>query len=471
MKLVISKNANINYLAKVVDLIEFHPHPDSEVTKLKCAYVDGYNIIIGIDSKPGKYIYFPTSSTINPQLLSFANLYRHSERNSNPEQTGMFEDNGRVKAIKLRGCISEGFLLPVDILCNWIVTNTNIEIPEIELKSNLEFDSIEHNNKNIWICKKYIVERRSYNNSQNRYNKRQKKLKQFDRIIENQFRFHYDTSQIKRCPNVISPDDIISITSKWNGTSHISAYVLTKHPISLIKRIGNFISGRGFKPYEIDYDYVYSSRTVIKNKYYNKNVNPGFYGIDVWGEIDKYLRPYLIKGMTIYCEICGFTPDGKFIQKNYDYGCVPPKNGETYTPEKHFKVRIYRITLTNPDGIVHEFSPSEVQIWCKTHNLHAVDEFYYGYAGDLYPELKQDINGEPMYCEDWFNEFINCLANDKDFYMELKSPDCVNNVPHEGIVIKQDKMKSEAWKLKTFAHLNKEQKELDAGIENIEDNA
>jgi len=216
---------------------------------------------------------------------------------------------------------------------------------------------------------------------------------------------------------------------------------------------------------------VYSSRTVIKNKYYNKNVSPGFYGTDVWGEADKYLRPYLIKGMTIYCEICGFTPDGKFIQKNYDYGCVPPKNGETYTPEKHFKVRIYRITLTNPDGIVHEFSPSEVQIWCKTHNLHAVDEFYYGYAGDLYPELKQDINGEPMYCEDWFNEFINCLANDKDFYMELKSPDCVNNVPHEGIVIKQDKMKSEAWKLKTFAHLNKEQKELDAGIENIEDNA
>lgn len=69
MKLIKSKNANINYLAKIVEINEFHPHSDPEVTKLKCAYVDGYNIIVGIDSKPGKYVYFPTSSTINPQFF------------------------------------------------------------------------------------------------------------------------------------------------------------------------------------------------------------------------------------------------------------------------------------------------------------------------------------------------------------------------------------------------------------------
>ena len=35
--------------------------------------------------------------------------------------------------------------------------------------------------------------------------------------------------------------------------------------------------------------------------------------------------------------------------------------------------------------------------------------------------------------------------------------------------IKKEDMRSRAWKLKCFAFLNGEQKELDAGIENIEE--
>lgn len=113
MKLIKSKNANINYLAKIVDIHQFHSHPDPEVTKLKCVYVDGYNVIVGIDEEPGKYVYFPTNSQINPNLLTYANLYRHSEKNADNSKTGYFQDNGRVTAIKLRGCVSEGFLLPI----------------------------------------------------------------------------------------------------------------------------------------------------------------------------------------------------------------------------------------------------------------------------------------------------------------------------------------------------------------------
>ena len=63
------------------------------------------------------------------------------------------------------------------------------------------------------------------------------------------------------------------------------------------------------------------------------------------------------------------------------------------------------------------------------------------------------------------------MANDKNFYMERNSPSCSNKVPHEGLVIKKEDMRSRAWKLKCFAFLNGEQKELDAGEENIEDNA
>ena len=68
-----------------------------------------------------------------------------------------------------------------------------------------------------------------------------------------------------------------------------------------------------------------------------------------------------------------------------------------------------------------------------------VVEYYYGVAKDLYPELVED--------ENWGLNFIESLANDKRFYMEMDSPECNNKVPHEGIVIRVEDMKPKAVKL------------------------
>ena len=38
--------------------------------------------------------------------------------------------------------------------------------------------------------------------------------------------------------------------------------------------------------------------------------------------------------------------------------------------------------------------------------------------------------------------------------MECNSPECNNKVPHEGIVIKKDNMRSEAFKLKSFKFIS-----------------
>lgn len=206
---------------------------------------------------------------------------------------------------------------------------------------------------------------------------------------------------------------------------------------------------------------MYASRTVIKNKYYNKNVSSGFYGVDVWASADAIVRPWLRKGMTIYYEIVGFLANGGYIQKGYDYGCIPPKEGDVYQHGVHFKVLVYRITETNVDGNVHEFSALEVQQWCKNAGLTPVNQYYYGYAADLYNDL--DIS------EHWNENFLHRLANDPIFFMEMDSPTCDNKVPHEGLVIKVENMKSEAFKLKCFKFLDKEGKALDKGEANIED--
>ncbi len=285
------------------------------------------------------------------------------------------------------------------------------------------------------------------------------------------------TTLIKKCPNVIKPNDLISITEKVHGTSTIHARVLCKQPLNWKQKIAKWLTGEEFNTY----DYLYSSRSVVKNRHYNKNVTAGYYGVDVWAEADKIIKPYLIKGMTIYAEIVGYLPNGGYIQKDYDYGCEVPSTTNKfpdgasrshyiantdgthtkYMHGKHFKILVYRITMTNVDGIVHEFSAREVQQYCEYVGLISVTQYYYGLAKDLYPELNE--------AEHWSENFISKLANDKRFYMEMNSPTCNNKVPHEGVVIKVENMKSEAFKLKCFAFLDKEGKALDKGESNIED--
>lgn len=249
-----------------------------------------------------------------------------------------------------------------------------------------------------------------------------------------------------------------------HNTSSIFSYVLCKQKLNWKQKIAKYLTGHEFNKY----DYLYASRTVIKNQYIMKEAEKtgnvyhvGFYGCDIWGEAFKIVKSHLIKGMTVYAEIVGYTSTNKYIQKDYDYGCVPLKDGEDYTYGKHFKIYVYRVTLTNVDGEVHEFSPREVQIWCKNNDLVAVPEYYYGKAKDLYPDL--DITNH------WHENFWSRMASDKNFYMEMDSPDCIHKVPHEGVVIKIDDMIPRAFKLKSFRFTNHEEKELDAGITNIED--
>lgn len=458
MKLIKSKNANENYLSKIVKIDSFRKHNDPEVQRLKCCTVDGFNIITGIDSEPGLYVYFPVLSQINNEFLSYANLYRHKELNKDPEQSGMFGDNGRVKAIKLRGEISEGFILPITVFENYIVSVTNQELKYVE--EGTEFDAVEHEGKEFWVSKKYVAKRQySQSLGTSSAKPRHKVPKRLDRIREDQFRFHYTTSLIKKCPYVINPNSLIQMSYKIHGTSGISAYVLCHQPLTWKQKIAKWLTGESFDKY----DYIYSSRTVIKNKFYNPQVGSGYYSEDIWAEADKIVRPCLTKGQTAYYEIVGFLPNGKYIQPGYDYGCIPPKPGETFTHERHFKVRIYRITMTNVDGKVVEYTPLQVQQWCNKVGLTPVEECYFGKAKDLYPDLDTFNH--------WNENFIERLSNDKRFFMELDSPHCKNKVPHEGLVIKPLDRLGSALKLKTFRFLDKEGRLADLGKVDIEDNS
>lgn len=63
MKLQISKNADVNYLARIVEIKEFTSHPNPEVNRMKIAHIGGYSICVGIDEH---YLY-PTKLLMRPE--------------------------------------------------------------------------------------------------------------------------------------------------------------------------------------------------------------------------------------------------------------------------------------------------------------------------------------------------------------------------------------------------------------------
>lgn len=184
--------------------------------------------------------------------------------------------------------------------------------------------------------------------------------------------------------------------------------------------------------------------------------------IDVWGEYNKLISPYIEKGMLLYGEIVGYVSGSqKMIQKSYDYGCM---EGENY-------LMIYRITTKDKDGVKKEWNVTDVEKWTKNllkkhpelkKNVHPIKILYHGTLADLYPEISTT--------DHWHENILEAMKADKmHFGMEEDEPYCKNKVPREGIVIRIDNdKKPEAFKLKCLKFYQRERKMIDKGEVDIE---
>ena len=238
-----------------------------------------------------------------------------------------------------------------------------------------------------------------------------------------------------------------------HNTSGVFAKVLVNRKLNWFEKM---LKKFGVKIEDKEYDTIFSSRTVIKNRYINQN-QQSFYDVDVWSEAAKIISPLLSNGETVYAEIVGYLPNSqKMIQKNYNYGC---KEGE-------FDIYVYRVTKTNNVGEVFELSANDVQLWCKSKGLKAVQQYYYGKVIGLYDDLYGFLD---IKVDDWRETFFDKLKEYKEFNMEGIASDCLKNVPEEGIVIRNDsKWNCNAMKLKCEKFYQYESKVLDEGEVDIE---
>lgn len=419
------KLTNKNYNGTIVEIKNIIPLEGCD--NIQHTNIFGNLVIISKDIKVGDVgIFFPVETKLSKEYLSENNLYRDSNKNKDNTKKGFFEDNGRIRCVKLRRFPSMGLFMPMSSLEYTGITDMNL---------GDSFNNIgEHH-----ICEKYIVPVRG--GSLSKKNKKGRKPK-VSKVIDGQFHFHYDSEQLGRNMNMIDPNDIINITYKIHGTSFISSNIICKKKLSPIENLLKFI---GVDINDTHYDNIYSSRRVIKN---DDIGNPQhYYTEDIWGIVNEELKDYIPKGWTLYGEIYGYTSDGGYIQKDYDYGCES---------EEH-AFCIYRITITNPDGIVYEMPMLDVIRWCKANGLNHPPLLYHGKAVDLDKSLSVD-----NHFRENFLDIVKDKFNDKDCFM------CKNIVPEEGCVIRIDG-KPGALKQKSLRFYEKETKDLDKGETNIED--
>lgn len=440
MRLSTSPHANENYLAEVVEIQGLRKHTNAD--RLQCVSIHGNNVITSLETEDGDlYVYFPVESAINVDFLSWSNSFEDKSLNMNPELKGFFNKSGRVRCIKLRNERSEGYIVPLRQIEIWM-QQVQGKLTDIPYKSNITFDMIDE----IQICKKYVVPTR--NMSQGGLKSRIKSAEnRVDRIIPNQFRFHMNTSYLHVNINRFHPEDVITITKKLHGTSFIVAKLLCKKPLKWYEQI--------FKKLRVQiqdthYGLVYASRKVVKNRYLDKEYGQQhFYQYDLWKEIAGVLEPYLEDGMSFYGECVGFTKDGGYIQKNYDYGCQP----------NTFELYIYRITYTNPSGEVFEFSSHQIQEFCtkvERVGMKPVPLLYHGNLGDHI-----DIHSG----ENFHQNVLDTLSH---YYLEKNCDMCKNKVPAEGIVVRKESLYFLAYKMKSFRFKEQESKILDDGIVDME---
>lgn len=214
------QNNEVNYSAIVCRV---HNLLDLEgLDNLKGFPFQGTQCLVGKDVKVGDMgIIFPAECQLSKDFCKENNLYRHSELNKDPEQTGYIEDSRRVKAIKFRGNISTALFMPISSL-KYLGVNLD------DLNEGDSFTSIN----NTEVCRKYII--KEYKSATN---KTRGQTKKFTRITNKTFPEHWDTDNYWRNAGFYKPYEEIIVTQKLHGCVHEDTLVDTTKGIKKIKEV------------------------------------------------------------------------------------------------------------------------------------------------------------------------------------------------------------------------------------------
>lgn len=400
------------YICKIQNLRN-HPNGDN----LYLGECFGNTVAVSRNGyKPGMTgVYFPTDGQLSVEFCEYNNLLRKKDENGNNIGGYMDPDKRNVTAIKLRGEKSDGLFLPLSSLDFCFENGTAAE----NLNVGDVIDVLNGHN----ICTKYIprTNKRAVNtNAGNRTRKKRVPIAPL-------FAEHADTEQLAYNLGDFRGGDQIEITLKLHGTSQRTGYL----PVlsGFHRTIWDKLFRRPGSPI-YSWDLVTGTRrTVLEG-----DVSGGYYGSNAFRIPHAELfRGKLWKGETVYYEVVGFTDSGtpimgacsnkklndKAFVKQYgettvfSYGCDPTGQKTMYGEDEdgtfsipvevpQSDIYVYRMTMTNEDGNVVEYTPGFMRYRCEQMGVKTVPVMWEGTIPH-YDLLNGEhvIEGEEWSAGDW----------------------------------------------------------------------
>ena len=381
----------MSYCGYVTNLMNVREHSNAD--KLMLATCFENTVCVAKD----KYfegqlgVYFPVDGQLSMEFCEKNGLLAVYDEFGKNISGGYLDPSKRnIRAIKLRGEQSDGLFLPIECLA----------YTGVDLKSLTPGTPITVVNDHD-ICKKYIPRKKNDKPSRVPAGQKLKKKNSTPTFFE-----HKDTEQLVYHLNEFKPGDYIEITRKLHGTSGRTAFVptfnggyTTNNPFH--KFIAKILPEKKAQKFAekhctpvFDYGTVTGTRRTILDTF-----DGGFYGSNEFRkQYHDFFEGKLWKGETVYYEIVGFTHDGtpimstcsneklkdKAFVKQYgktttfSYGCDP--QGREGKPQSD--IYVYRMTMTNEDGQVVEYTPDFMRYRCMYMGVKTVPVEWAGFIPD-----------------------------------------------------------------------------------------
>ena len=402
------------YCGFVTTIKNLRPHPNAD--RLDLGECFGNTVCVGRweYAEGDVIVYFPTDGQLSEEFCTKHDLVRRKDENGNPAGGYLEPGKRNIRAINLRGQKSDGLVMPLRCL-----EYTGVDMATMTVGTPI---TVVNGHE---ICCKYIPR----TNVRGDHSRNGNKTRKHKEPIAPLFAEHADTEQLAYNLSAFKPGDEIEISLKMHGTSTRTGYlpILKGYKRTILDRL---LRRTGKPIYE--YDYISGTRRVVLDSF-----EGGFYGSNEFREPHcEVFHGKLNRGETVYAEIVGFTTSGNPIMSSCDnkklnnkefvkqygstttfsYGCSP--SGEDGLPQSDLYV--YRMTMTNEDGYVVEYTPDFMRYRCEQMGVKCVPVFYRGFI----PETEDRIYVDR-------NENGECDEGETAYVMPTNSGEWVKNLAEQ----------------------------------------
>ena len=429
----------MSYTGFVCQIKNLRDHPNAD--RLYLGECFGNTVAVSKDGYTADMIgvYFPTDGQLSMEFAKQNNLLRLRDENGHSIPGGgyMDPDKRNVTAIKLRGEKSDGLFLPLTCLDYCFEDGATAH-----LKIGDTIDVVNGHD----ICTKYIPRSSKRVGRPTDGNRtRKKRVPLAPLFVE-----HADTEQLAYNLGAFRSGDEVEITLKMHGTSQRTGFL----PVfsGFRRTIWDKLFRRDGEPI-YTYDIVTGTRRTVIN-----GEDGGYYGSNAFRMPHSELfRGKLWKGETVYYEVVGFTDTGtaimaecgnkklndkEFVKQygqttTFSYGCERTgKRGSGITEEKvpQSDIYVYRMTMTNEDGNVVEYTPDFMRYRCEQMGVKTVPVFWKGTIPYTEDDLDSATPGARVMMKDGENagEWIKNIA--EQYY---DGPDPIGKTHiREGVVVR-----------------------------------